>query len=112
MADSAAAPVYHVLLIGVDAYPADYNSLQGCINDIDAVEAVLRDSQAGELRITRLVAPRHPNGDPPAPQPDLPTRANIVRALQRLAQPDVSAADRVLIYYSGHGDQKQWPGEP
>ena len=31
-------PTYHVILIGIDRYPVGYNSLHGCVNDIDAIE--------------------------------------------------------------------------
>jgi hypothetical protein len=110
-------PVYHVLLIGVDAYPAGFNSLAGCVNDIDAVEAVLFDPPGigvapAQIRLTRLAAPG-PDATPHtrfAAQTRLPTHDAIRDALLALAGPDVQPGDRVLIYYSGHGDQKQLPG--
>ena len=111
------APVYHVLLIGVDAYPAGFNSLAGCVNDIDAVEGVLFDQQGigippAQIRLTRLAAPG-PGATSTtrfAAETRLPTHDAIRDALLALAGPDVQPGDRVLIYYSGHGDQKQLPG--
>src|SRR5690349_17555668 len=64
MADSGpgAPSTYHVVLIGVDAYPDGYTSLSGCVNDIDALEALLlNESRTGvapeRVRITRFAAP-------------------------------------------------------
>ena len=111
------APVYHVLLIGVDAYPAGFNSLAGCVNDIDAIEGLLFDPPGiglapEQIHLTRLAAPG-PNASPRtrfAAQTQLPSHANIRDALLALAGPDVQPGDRVLIYYSGHGDQKRLAG--
>ena len=112
-------PVLHAVLIGCDAYPADFSSLAGCVNDIDAVEALLLDPPGiglppERIRVTRLAAPR-----PGAPvrsrfgdQTQAPTRDTIVATLQALAAPEggVGPSDRVLVYYSGHGDQQRWTG--
>jgi hypothetical protein len=113
----SSAPVYHVVLIGVDAYPAGFNSLAGCVNDIDAIEGVLFDPPGiglapDQIRLTRLAAPG-PNATPRtrfAAETRLPTHDAIRDALLALAGPDVQPGDRVLIYYSGHGDQKQLAG--
>ena len=111
---SPAAPLYHVLLIGIDAYPPGYNSLSGCVNDIDAIEQLLLDPPGvgvppAQVRITRLAAPR-PNVAARSrllAQTLPPTKDNVVAALQSLAGPAIQPSDRVLIYYSGHGDQVQ-----
>src|ERR1700694_5139515 len=105
-------PLYHVLLIGIDAYPPGYNSLSGCVNDIDAIEQLLLDPPGvglppDRIRITRLAAPR-PNVTSTSRLTALtqsPTKENVVAALNSLAGPAVQRDDRVLIYYSGHGDQ-------
>jgi hypothetical protein len=97
-------PVYHVVLIGIDAYPQQ--PLKGCVDDALAVEAFLREAVAAghlpcRLAITRLLAPHgaHADQDPAL----LPTRANILAALEALAGEQVQADHRVLIYYAGHG---------
>ena len=103
--------------IGVDAYPAGFNSLAGSVNDIDAVEGVLFDPPGSgippaQIRLTRLAAPGAGAATVSrfAAQTRLPTHDNIRDALLALAGPDVQPGDRVLIYYSGHGDQKQIAG--
>lgn len=110
-------PTYHVLLVGIDRYPPRYNSLWGCVNDIDAIERLLLEPPgvgipSEHIRITRL-ASEHMG------QPSLsrfcgetlaPTKANVVRALKALAGPTIKPFDRVLIFYSGHGDEKLWVG--
>ncbi|MGZ4869540.1 MAG: caspase family protein [Halobacteriota archaeon] len=109
--------VYHVLLIGIDRYPPGYNSLRGCINDIDAIEQLLFEAPGIDLpieqiKVTRLAAP-HP-GQPSASrfqaQTRSPTKANFVAALKKMAGADVKQTDRVLIYYSGHGSEDRWSG--
>jgi hypothetical protein len=100
------APRRHVLLIGIDAY-AGMSPLRGCVNDIDAVEAILLD-RLGVPReaITKLTAPA-PSEDRRSRLPSLPpTSANIRAALEALAGEAVQPGDRVLIYYAGHGTQR------
>src|SRR5438132_5934776 len=92
----------HVLLIGIDAYPR--KALRGCVNDIDAMERVLIGWMGVPADdITRLASPRigtlHRTTLPEAPA----TLANIRAALSRLSSAEVKPADRVFIYYSGHG---------
>ncbi|MBN1140000.1 MAG: caspase family protein [Anaerolineae bacterium] len=110
---------YHVLLVGIDRYPPRYRSLRGCVNDIDAIEQLLFEPPgigipAEQIRVTRLAAPRAGQTsmsrfeDQTLP----PTRANLVQALQDLAGPAVKPADRVLIYYAGHGDERLWTDSP
>jgi hypothetical protein len=111
------SPTYHALLIGIDAYPPGYNSLSGCVNDIDAIEQVLLDPPGigippEQIHVTRLAAanPRRPSTSRLQAQTLPPTKANVIQALKALAGPEVKPEDRVLIYYSGHGDQKTWTG--
>jgi hypothetical protein len=114
-----AASTYHVLLIGIDRYPPGYNSLAGCVNDIDAIEQLLLTQPGvgippGQINIIRLAAPQfgasHAWQSKAETMP--PTRANVLNSLKTLAGPTVKPSDRVLIYYSGHGDQKLWVGSP
>lgn len=99
-------PQHHVLLIGIDAYDGGA-ALNGCVNDIDAVQRFLIDRVGVDPgRITRLAAPRAgatPETDVPhAP----PTLENVRGALAGLGDPGrVAPGDRVLVYYSGHGTQ-------
>ena len=96
---------HHVLLIGIDAYDGG-GMLTGCVNDIDAVQRLLIDRVGVPTgHVTRLAAPRtdapHELGVPE----QLPTLANMRAAFTRLGSDEVSAEDRVFIYYSGHGTQ-------
>ena len=111
------SPTYHALLIGIDAYPPAYNSLSGCVNDIDAIEQLLLEPPGigippEQMRVTRLAAakPGRPSTTRFQTQTLPPTKANVIQALKALAGPEVKPEDRVLIYYSGHGDQKTWTG--
>jgi hypothetical protein len=108
-------PTYHVLLIGIDRYPGYNNSLSGCVNDIDAIEKMLLDPPgigipAEQIRVTRLAAPRpdRPVTSRFETETLAPTRANLVQSLKALAGPEINDSDRVLIYYSGHGHERQW----
>ena len=110
-------PLYHVLLIGIDRYPDGYNSLSGCVNDIDSIENLLLAPPGigmppEQIRITRLAAPRPGSLSTSRFQAEtlVPTKANLIQALKALSGPTVNPADRVLIYYSGHGDQQLWTG--
>jgi hypothetical protein len=96
---------HHVLLIGIDAYDGG-GMLTGCVNDIDVIQGLLiKRVGVAAGHITRLAAPRtgalHDVGVPE----ELPTLANMRAALTRLGSDEVSAKDRVFIYYSGHGTQ-------
>ncbi len=104
----------HALLIGIDAYPQGVSSLRGCVNDIDAIQALLIGRMHVDPKmIRRLVAPGvvDPNrpGEPPSAAP---TRANILGAFAEIAstvevrdQANEGLKDRVLVYFSGHGTQ-------
>lgn len=113
-ASTGKAATYHVLLVGIDAYPPAYRSLYGCANDIDSIERLLLEMEGTRLlpvnlRITRLAAP-HSDAVSSSRFQDqtlLPTKANIVLALQRILR-EARAEDRALIYYSGHGHYLKW----
>jgi hypothetical protein len=117
MISNESQPVYHVLLVGIDRYPSELNCLNGCVNDIDAVEQLLLDPPGigfprERIRITRLAAARDGRQSTSRCQAATrhPSKANLVQALQALAGPEVKPGDRVLIYYSGHGYQTKVPG--
>ncbi|APR85478.1 Hypothetical protein A7982_10827 [Minicystis rosea] len=95
------------MLIGIDAYAAGA-PLGGAVNDIDAMQAFLRE-RAGvpAERITRLAAPIPDGIARPTEVPArLPTRANILAALDALAGEEVAFGDRVLIHHAGHGTHR------
>jgi Caspase domain len=96
---------HHVLLIGIDAYDGG-GMLTGCVNDIDVVQRLLID-RVGVLpgQIKRLAAPRMDAAHETDVPEELPTLANMRAAFTRLGGDEVSAEDRVFIYYSGHGTQ-------
>lgn len=95
----------HVLLIGIDAYDGG-GSLNGCVNDIDAIQGVLLDRLSVPFdRIRRLASPRTDASYDTRIDADLPTLENIKRELDRLASEEVQTTSRVFIYYSGHGTQ-------
>jgi hypothetical protein len=82
------------LLIGVDRYPLlPAHQLQGCVNDVTAMAAVLR-TRFGfpSERVTVLT-----DGDA--------TQAGIRAALAALAG-EVEPDDVVVLHYSGHGSQR------
>ncbi|MEZ4456384.1 MAG: caspase family protein [Gemmatimonadales bacterium] len=100
----AAPGRFHVLLIGIDAYGGAVQELDGCVNDIDAIQRILLD-RAGISpdEITRLVS-AHPDTEHEATVPEQPaTNDNIRAALEALGSSRVKAADRVFIYFAGHG---------
>jgi hypothetical protein len=102
---------YHVLLIGIDRYVSG-TQLGGCVNDIDAVQKLLRERlHVPASRIKRLAAPIDETIVRPTEIPSVvPTRANMIAAFKYLANArradPVQPGDRVFIYYSGHGAQR------
>jgi hypothetical protein len=111
MTDSKESPgAYHVLLIGIDAYPR--RPLYGAVNDIDAIQRLLLGPRVGlpASSIQRLASP-HPGALHDTTVPEAPaTLANIRAALRELATTKVGLHDRVVIHYSGHGARFDLPG--
>jgi len=104
MNGSERLPTYHVLLVGIDRYAQA--PLAGCVNDIDAVQDVLRTRLAlpdDQLRIRRLASPIPGAAHDPAIPEQPATLDNLHAALENLASDAVQPGDRVFIYYSGHG---------
>lgn len=97
----------YALLVGIDEYPKDRDRLQGCVNDIKAVEKYLHQYLASDnyqLQIKALF-----NKDA--------TRDGIILGFrEHLSQ--ANSDDVVLFYYSGHGSQENnipealWRFEP
>jgi uncharacterized caspase-like protein len=102
-----AAPQYHALLVGVTQYPnlPRRYKLKGPDKDVDLMKEILttRFSFTPD-RITVLAG---------WPQEEAlhPTRANIVRAFQRLAEV-AGPEDQVVIFLAGHGSQQPANDDP
>ncbi|MDI1442459.1 caspase family protein [Polyangium sp. 6x1] len=91
--------------MGIDAYER-VEPLRGCVNDVDALEALFLDRLSVPAEaITKLVAP-HPGSSRRSRVPEERATAERLRAaLEVLAGDRVGAGDRVFIHYSGHGTQ-------
>ncbi len=90
----------YALLVGIDAYPNPIQPLQGCVNDIKAVEEYLTgrvSTDNYQLHLRTLI-------DKEA------TRQGIINGFrEHLSQ--ATKEDIALFYYSGHGSQEQAPQE-
>ncbi|TVP63368.1 MAG: caspase [Nodularia sp. (in: Bacteria)] len=90
----------YALLVGIDNYPHPNHCLQGCVNDITAIEEYLKerfDQKKYQLHLLKL-------------QDEQATREVIIHGFRNhlcQAQKD----DVVLFYYSGHGSQELAPKE-
>ena len=90
----------HVLLVGVTWYPnlSERYQLRGPDNDVVFIEQLLRVNFG--IPRTHIVVL---SGDAGAAK-WLPTRTNIVRDFQSLAE-KVEGGDYVVIYLAGHGSR-------
>jgi pimeloyl-ACP methyl ester carboxylesterase len=90
----------YALLVGIDRYAPPVSGLQGCVNDIEAIETYLKSKVGGEWTLQK-------------PQKLLDraaTRQAIIEGFQQyLTQAD--SEDIALFYYSGHGGQEKAPQE-
>lgn len=93
----------HALVVGIDRYtgakatdcpPREHRDLRGAAHDARAITALLRDRGFEDIRT--LI-----DGNPDDPPP---TRANILAALDELANPAWIGHD-VVFYFAGHGSQ-------
>lgn len=99
----ASPPRQHVLLVGIDAYQ-NVDPLYGCVNDVDALEAVFLDRlHVDPSTITKLVAPHNNSVRTPRMREGVPTSENLRQAFQALDSDQVRPGDRIFIHYSGHG---------
>ena len=100
------------LLIGASNYPSNISSLQGPANDIRAMWEILteRGFAASNIRVLADELPKIADQGLRAlcrsgqRDPDCPTYANIVEALERLAD-GTKRGDYIILYFSGHGVQ-------
>jgi hypothetical protein len=90
LAQARVAP-RRALLVGINDYPDPANRLEGCVNDVYLMSAVLQESgfQPDDIRVV------------------LDNRATAEAIRQRLdwLLDDVRAGDQRFFYYSGHGAQ-------
>ncbi len=84
-------PDRRALLVGINAYPNPANRLDGCVNDVFLMSAVLQESgfDAKDIRVVL---------------DERATTANILERLHWLLDDVQDGAERVL-FYSGHGAQ-------
>ncbi|MBL4715429.1 MAG: caspase family protein [Bacteroidia bacterium] len=82
---------YYSLVIGIDTYKGEWESLNNAVNDANAINDLLTEKYKLDHSITLL------NEDA--------TRANIIKKLEWLVA-NVEKDDNVFIYYSGHGEFK------
>lgn len=85
----------YALLIGIDDYPNIGHQLNGCKNDVQAMQAFLEEYAVGvNLQIRCLVD-------------EAATRSNIIEAMLKLKV--AKAGDSCLVFYSGHGSRGESP---
>ncbi|CAE6337964.1 unnamed protein product [Rhizoctonia solani] len=87
----------HAVVIGIDNYP-HVAKLRGAVRDADSIVDYLRtDLLVPETQITSL-------------RNEKATRSEIIAAIDGLRQnPKIKAFDPILIYFSGHGCEKDSP---
>jgi len=91
--------VARILCVGVGEYPGDsgYSRLSSCSNDANAIAdcfADVRELNSQKDAVTRLTARSEVH----------PTRGTVLRAVRKLAE-SAESEDRVVLYYSGHGQR-------
>lgn len=90
----------YALLVGIDDYPNEVGKLEGCVNDIRAIEHYLKtrvEEPEKRLQIRCLINQQA-------------TRQAVIDGFEKhLSQADKD--DVVLFYYSGHGSQEPTPPE-
>lgn len=86
----------YALLVGIDNYPPGIAPLSGCINDIEAIEAYLRERVANcQIKILKN---------------EQSTYQAIVDGFRTHLR-QAGEADTALFYYAGHGSQEMAPPE-
>ena len=86
-------PKLFVLLVGIDDYRAPIAPLEGCVSDIEKVQAYLERENSFEVLTLKLIN-------------EQATKENIVAGfLNHLIK--AKEGDTALFYYSGHGTQEE-----
>lgn len=90
------------LLVGIDNYRAN-GDLDGCVNDVQALDAVLRKNWDGSpnFRTVSLLGHSGIGGDGDLILTEV-NRVHLRKALERLFKPDDATSFR-LFYFAGHG---------
>ena len=85
-------PSLYALLVAINAYPPPIDTLDGCLNDADSVEAMLRDRfDAESLHLLRL-------------QDSAATRQAVIDSFRsHLGQ--AQSCDLALFFFAGHGSR-------
>ncbi|MEL7242985.1 MAG: caspase family protein [Cyanobacteria bacterium J06573_2] len=90
----------YALLVGIDKYAAPVSSLQGCVNDVNAVEEYLQSrvkAEGWDLKLKTL-------------KDEQATRQAVIDNFrEHLCQ--AGSDDVALFYYSGHGSRELAPPE-
>ena len=81
------------LLIGIN-YTGTPNELAGCHNDVDTMQAMLRDRGFNSFTVLK--------DERGARRATQPTRANILHAIERFVL-EAAVGDTLFMHYSGHG---------
>ncbi|WP_375514188.1 caspase family protein [uncultured Nostoc sp.] len=90
----------YALLVGIDNYPDPNHRLEGCVNDITAIEEYLNerfDKQEYQLYLQTL-------------KDEQATREAVIDGFRNHLR-QAGENDVVLFYYSGHGSQELTPKE-
>lgn len=90
----------YALLVGIDNYPDSSHRLDGCVNDITAVEEYLNerfDQQEYQLHLQTL-------------KDEQATREAVINGFRNHLC-NAKKDDVVFFYYSGHGSQESAPSE-
>ncbi|PNP61448.1 hypothetical protein FNYG_13843 [Fusarium nygamai] len=103
--NQSVSPGHHAILIGIDAYPAEYKaSLKGCVRDTQQIRSLL-EQQPFYINIQTLTATQSSDSSTTGPvehPASLPTYDNVIKAFRELADA-AQSGDYIYIHYSGHG---------
>ncbi|KAI1074280.1 caspase domain-containing protein [Whalleya microplaca] len=109
-------PQRFALLVGVDLYlkggsrmsngiTPSVNNLRGCVNDVTAIQELLRTQFQLHNPYVLTSSPSAANSEiPKEPQTRWPTYYNIKRDIDKVFEL-ASAGDTFLFYYAGHGSR-------
>lgn len=98
---SVREPNRRALLVGIDAYPDPAARLEGCVNDVYAVSALLQESGFGLNASDRFTK----QDDEIRVLLDRRATASAIRERLEWLLDDARPGDVRLFYYSGHGAQ-------